>query len=92
MSKSVVTVDAKCPHCGVELCRWRAPEGATWEDAFHYVCFNDECPYYVQGWEWMESQFGRRVSYRYRLSPESGTSGPLAVWSPQAMRNFIVDD
>lgn len=84
-------VPANCPHCGQKLSRLELPVGLTWEEPFHLVCFNDECPYYVKGWEIMSARYGRRVSYRYRVNPETGESGPIPVWSASALRNKIID-
>lgn len=80
-----------CPHCGSKMLRWANPEASSWEGEFQYVCFHDDCPYYVGGWNWMQSQFNVAVSYRYRLDPETGEHGPLPVWSPTALKSQILD-
>lgn len=81
-----------CPHCGARLLKWMPPDGTSWGAQFQYACFNDECPYYVRGWEWMRQQYQVKASYRYRLDPATGQEGPLAVWSPDAVRNMILDE
>ncbi|MCP4580837.1 MAG: ogr/Delta-like zinc finger family protein [candidate division Zixibacteria bacterium] len=80
-----------CPHCGQKMTAWKAPDDSTWTSALQYVCFNDDCPYYVKGWEWMQQQYKHRASYRHRYNPETEHSGPLPVWSENAMKNFIVE-
>jgi hypothetical protein len=80
-----------CPHCGAHLLKWMPPDNSSWGSHFQYACFNDECPYYVRGWEWMMKTYQVKASYRYRLDPQTGEEGPLAVWSPNAVRNMIVD-
>ncbi len=81
-----------CPHCGVRLNKWRVPEGASWTEEFFFVCFNDECSYFRDGWEWMKSQYNQKASYRYMFNPSTGASSPLPVWSDSAMREMIVDE
>jgi hypothetical protein len=80
-----------CPHCGQPLAPFSLPDAGGWEAPFHLACFNDECPYFRRGWEWMESRFGVKVSYRYRVDPASGKASPLAVWSAEAVRDRILD-
>jgi len=82
----------KCPHCGVKMKKWENPEISSWGIGFQYVCFNDECPYYVRGWEWMRTQFQQEASYRYRYNPQNEEHGPLPVWSPGALRSGIIED
>jgi hypothetical protein len=82
----------QCPHCDTEMLRWRPPTEGAWEEEFQYVCFNDECPYYVRGWEWMQEKFQVRASYRHRFMPKSGKESPLPVWSPEAHRDMILTD
>lgn len=74
------------------MTKWESPPDSTWGTAFQYVCFNDECPYYVGGWDWMRTQFHVDTSYRHRLNPLTGESGPLPVWSPEAHKNRIIKD
>ena len=74
------------------MCRWANPDGASWSGTFQYVCFNDECPYYVRGWAWMNEHFNVAGSYRHRLDPVSGQSGPLPVWTADDFRNQIISE
>ena len=78
-----------CPHCGVRLERFALPE-AVFDHPTDLACFNDECPYFVRGWVWMEEQYGVHASYRYRVDERSGFASPLAVWSASAFRSSIL--
>jgi hypothetical protein len=80
-----------CPHCNQPLKKWLCPPETSWDADFQYVCFNDECSYYVRGWGWMKEKFNQNISYRYRLNPTNGESGPLPVWSKDALKNFIIE-
>ena len=81
-----------CPHCESPLVKWRVPDDASWLEEFFYACFNDDCPYYKEGWAWMNQRYNQRASYRYALNPTTGASFPLPVWSASATREMIVDD
>ena len=85
-------VTRTCPHCGHRLEKWTVPDDATWAEEFLFVCFNDDCSYYREGWEWMEQQFGQHGSYRFMVNPTTGASSMIPVWSDSATREMIVED
>ncbi len=81
----------QCPHCGADLDEFELPDGSGWEGQPQWACFNNECSYYKEGWEWMWDHYEIHASYRYRiLNRENGKSSPLPVWSEDAIRDRIV--
>jgi hypothetical protein len=80
-----------CPHCNQNLQAFELPDNTGWQGEFQLACFNDECPYYVRGWQHMEGNYSVRASYRYRIDPATGEASPLAVWSADALKNRIMD-
>jgi len=80
-----------CPHCNQKMKKWRLPEGTTWPDDFFYVCFNDQCPYFVRGWQRMWDQQQTRASYRCRFDPYSNSFVPLPAWSSEALKENIIE-
>lgn len=85
-------IDIRYPHCHGRMLRWANPQLTSWSGEYQYVCFNDDCRYYVRGWEWMKSRFNVDASYRYRLEPNTGETGPLPVWSRDALRTNILEE
>ncbi len=65
-------ISRTCPHCGSRLKKWRVPEDASWSEEFFFVCFNDDCSYYKEGWDWMKEQYSQRASYRHAVNPTTG--------------------
>ena len=82
---------SRCRHCGEKMSRWMPPEDASWNLVFQYVCFNDNCSYYVEGWKRMKDKYSHHCSYRFRYDPHTGQIGPLPVWSASALRGRILD-
>ncbi|MFC1554582.1 hypothetical protein ACFL7D_08110 [candidate division KSB1 bacterium] len=88
MTKTTLT----CPHCNDRLLLWEPPFESSWGMQPKYVCFNDDCSYFIKGWKRMAELYKQRASYRYCLNPKTGKANPLPVWSDTALKNRIIDE
>ena len=81
----------RCPHCDGRLSKWQVPESPfnEWPGEFQYICFNDSCSYFLEGWDTLAAQsaFG---SYRFMYDPTTGGSHPMPVLRADALRDGIV--
>ncbi len=82
----------KCSYCNSDMEKWLTPEDSTWATEFQWVCFNDECSYYVRGWDHMMKTQNAKASYRNRQDPNTGAQSPLPCWSSDAHRDRIIKD
>lgn len=83
-----------CPYCGEALCKWMVPENPfcqTWDCDFMYICFNDACPYFVRGWDQMEKEGNRGMSYRLMYHPGKDRCMPIPVPSNKALKEGIAE-
>lgn len=93
--KSRVKETLECPYCGERLKKWIVPDNPfvqTWDNEYMYICFNDQCTYYVRGWDIMSSEGNMGVSYRLMYNPEKDRCMPIPVPSARALREGIVED
>ncbi|MDY6973407.1 MAG: hypothetical protein SV775_13930 [Thermodesulfobacteriota bacterium] len=81
-----------CQYCQGKMKKWAPPSDSTWGAAVQWVCFNDECPYFVRGWDHIMKTQDVKASYRLRYDPESGYRGPLPCWSNDAHKDRVIDD
>ncbi|MFP3869359.1 MAG: methyltransferase domain-containing protein [Syntrophobacteria bacterium] len=83
----------RCPYCGERLRKWAVPQGpfTQWDAEYFYVCFNDQCPYLVRGWETMYRQGNRGVSYRLMYNPDLDRCMPIPVPGLRALKDGIID-
>jgi len=86
-----------CPHCHETLNKWATPsfnfsDGLGWGTDYLFVCFNDECNFYVGGWEQMREKYGQNLSYRYMQYPDSKDSGAIPVASGSSGKGNIMDE
>jgi SAM-dependent methyltransferase len=83
-----------CPYCGQKLSKWEVPDNPfcqTWDNEFMYICFNDDCPYFVRGWDKMYRDTLQGMSYRLMYNPEKDRCMPIPVPSHQALRDGIIE-
>ncbi len=83
-----------CPHCDQKLNKWEVPDNPfcqTWDNDYMYICFNDECPYYVRGWDKMYRDTLQGMSYRLMYNPEKDRCMPIPVPSPHALKDGIIE-
>jgi SAM-dependent methyltransferase len=92
--KKAIKQTLRCPHCGEKMLKWAVPDNpfeVTWDNEFMYICFNDACPYYVRGWDFMYRDGNRGCSYRLMYNPEKDCCMPIPVPTPKALRESIID-
>ena len=75
-----------CPYCGNEMKVWAPYQtgfvcGSRWGTPYLFICANDECPLFVDGWENMRQTYRRQCSYRCICYPDSGKTEMMAVYS-----------
>lgn len=88
----------KCPHCDQVMNLWEVPpmnvgDGLGWGTPYLFICFNDQCPLYVQGWDHLQQTYAHHASYRCMCYP--GTSGQyelMPVFSPMGAKGQIIDE
>ncbi|MDY6822320.1 MAG: zinc ribbon domain-containing protein [Thermodesulfobacteriota bacterium] len=87
----------KCPSCHQEMAIWEVPpvtfsDGLGWGTPYLYVCFNDECPTFKQGWESMEENYGHRASCRNICFPFTNQFEVMPVFSRQGGTAQVMTD
>jgi SAM-dependent methyltransferase len=93
--KKKIKETLSCPHCDERMKKWAVPDNpfiATWDNDFMYICFNDKCPYFVRGWDFMYKEGNRGVSYRLMYNPEKDRCMPIPVPTPGALRESIIEE
>jgi SAM-dependent methyltransferase len=81
------------PHCGEGLLKWAVPQTpfTEWDVDFMHVCFNDECSYLVRGWEVMNQQGNRGLSYRFTYNSHRDQCLSIPVPNLHALKDGIID-
>ncbi len=86
-----------CPHCKKEMSMWEVPpfnfsDGLGWGVPFLFLCFNDDCPLFKQGWDHIEETYAHKASYRCMNYPGTEKFELMPVFSDMGGRSQIVDD
>lgn len=85
-----------CPHCNTRLSCCTTPpihvgDGLGWGSEVFFVCLNDDCPLFVNGWKHIEEQYGKSSSYRYMQLPGEKKGMPMMVASRNAFTGCVLD-
>lgn len=86
-----------CPHCAKEMQLWEVPpvnfsDGLGWGAPYLFLCFNDECPCYTQGWDDLMENYAQHASYRCFNYPGEDNFEVMPVFSPMGATGQIIDD
>jgi hypothetical protein len=86
-----------CPHCGKEMRIWENLDpglscGSGWGTPYLFICQNNECPPFVNGWEHMKKNFGRTCSYRCICFPDSLNTEMMMVYTRVDIDSGIIDE
>ena len=86
-----------CPHCNEEMKIWEVPpmtfsDGLGWGVPYLFLCFNDDCPLYKNGWDHMKETYAHVASYRCMNYPGTDQYELMPVFSPMGAQGQIIDD
>jgi hypothetical protein len=86
-----------CPHCHQPMELWEVPpitfsDGLGWGVPFLYVCFNDDCPLFVNGWDDIMEQVGQKSSVRCMNYPGTNQFEMLPVFSSFGGSGQVITD
>ena len=87
----------KCPDCNSPMTLWEVPpmnfsDGLGWGTPYLFVCFNDMCGSYKQGWEHLQETMEVQASYRCYVEPGQKNFEYMPVFSPVGATGGILDD
>lgn len=93
---SFLEEEHNCPHCKGRMDCCEAPQfhvgdGLGWGSDVLFICLNDECSLFKNGWKNIEEQYGHKSSYRYMELPGSKESNLMMVGNKMAFKGSIVD-
>lgn len=86
-----------CPHCGKQMSLWEVPpmnvgDGLGWGVPYLFMCFNDNCPLYVKGWDNLKDNYAHTASYRCMNYPGTKQFELMTVFSPVGATGQIIDN
>jgi hypothetical protein len=86
-----------CPHCGEPMSIWEVPpitvgDGLGWGTPYLFICFNDSCPLYTQGWDHMKETYAHTASYRCMNYPGTAQFELIPVFSDMGAKGQIIDE
>jgi SAM-dependent methyltransferase len=91
--KARVFETLRCPYCECSLEKFDVPQSpfCEWPNDYVYVCFNNDCPYLIRGWDVMAAQGNPGFSYRLTYNPVLKRCMPAAIPSAHAERTTKIN-
>lgn len=85
-----------CPDCNSKMSCCEVPpvhvgDGLGWGSEVFFICLNDECPTFKDGWQKVEVNYGHKGSFRNMQLPGSKELNAMMVASHVAFTGSIVD-
>jgi hypothetical protein len=85
-----------CPHCKETLSLCEAPpihvgDGLGWGSDVLFICLNDGCSLFLNGWDKIEAQYGHHASYRYMELPGSPEGNCMMVGNSDAFKGCLIN-
>lgn len=86
-----------CPHCDKPMSLWEVPDiscgdGLGWGSPYLFVCFNDECSSYKNGWDDIQQTMEHVASYRCINAPGTDNFEYMPVFSSIGGTGQVLDD
>jgi RNA polymerase subunit RPABC4/transcription elongation factor Spt4 len=86
-----------CPHCNQVMSVWEVPpinfsDGLGWGAPYLFVCFNDDCSLYKDGWQNIEENYGHLASYRCICYLGEKNFECMPVFSAVGGTGQVIDD
>jgi SAM-dependent methyltransferase len=90
--KKNVRETLRCPYCEELLVKFEVPLSpfCEWASEYMYICFNNDCPYLIRGWDVMAEQGNPGFSYRLMYNPDLNRCMPVPLPSTRAERTTLV--
>ena len=90
--KARIRETLRCPYCQENMTRWEVPDTpfCEWDVEFVYVCFNNQCSYFLEGFEVMAAQGNTGFSYRLVYDPDRNSFKPAALPNPLTVRKSML--
>ncbi len=85
-----------CPHCQQQLSCCEAPpihvgDGLGWGSEVLFICLNDDCSIFLNGWDKIEQRYGHHASYRYVELPNSKEKNYMMVGNADAFKASVIN-
>lgn len=80
-----------CPYCDSQLLKWKVPDNpfTEWPNDYFYICFNDNCVYFIRGWGALIDQ-GIPGSYRLQYNHLTDSCHPIPVFNYTFLKDGII--